>query len=74
MQGLTENMAKEQQIVSARLPVPETMSRSNKDQGGHIHLPLDIGIIVLNFTIIISYLLSYSCRDIDDCVFWEQLV
>jgi hypothetical protein len=36
-------MAREQQLVSARLPIPETMARSDKERGNHVHLPLDIG-------------------------------
>ena len=65
-------MAREQQLVTARLPIPETMSRSNKDQGSHVHLPLDIGTVVITKINDHYWMsLSYSCRGTDDCVLWD---
>ena len=46
-------MAREQRLVSARLPIPETMSKSSKERGNHVNLPLNIGTSHHNYFIII---------------------
>ena len=74
-QGLTERIAKRQELSTARLPVAEVMSKGKERVSHrHLNLPLNIGKVtaLVMLAVAMGWFLA-SCRHLTVSVCWRQL-